>query len=846
MDVNNIKPTKSYSHYILAAVFAAFTFYVSYSQWLLPLDYLFYDRILRLQPDTNSEDVVIVAMDELSLQEYGQLPWNRTLHAQLIDQLSKSEVKAVGYDVLFDKNRDLDDQVLVDAVKNNGKVVFPVIIEKLAQNRELLEVMPFPDLIQAAKKMGVVHFELDSDNIARSSYLKAGLGEPFWRSFSAEVLEVSSDTVYALPINEKSKSPSYDLTIIEKDGLIYIPYKKNQNHFKKISFVDVVQGKQTALDAIKNKVVFVGVTATAARNADFLPVPMSRDGQIMPGVEINATLFEALKDESYIEAMPNVSNSLILTSIVLVFFVFLPKLLPRRSFYYSAIILLAIIFLQWYLMHFQYLWFKVATLIAVISVGYLFWVWQKVVSNMTFFKATVERLNIEMEHSLKPEPTKNITAKLSFLAQLNLIEKKALKSDFNKINDQRELYNQLLKLEKTDSRLKDKRLLRRIIKEPKEESVQANKSYGVIESRVKTLDEAISQINFLRRFVEQTMNRMSDGVILVDMNGLIFYSNLIAKRYVPRLSKDKELSLKELFGLLQLKRDDEWSEPVLKVLKDGIQHEFTASINKVLDVKVSISLIDNLADNDFIVINMVDISEIKREQRRQLEMIDFISHDLRSPMTSILALLNKNYNDSSTAELSIIHREIEKLTRSSLNLAEQFLMLSRVESNAEAKPYPIELLSTIDNAIAIVTPQASNASINIEFDFMAYEDIWLLANQDMLERVIINLLTNAIKYSPTDTQVTVLIEVTPLATLVKVCDQGDGIDQEQMEAIFKPFSRMQKHEVTKINGIGLGLRFVKAVMIRLGGKVTVESCGQKNKSGSTFTLEFPNHLLVKD
>ncbi len=840
---SKVTSTANFSNYIIAAIFAAITFAISYGNWFLPLEQLLYDRLLRVQVQESNQDIIIVAMDEKSLQRFGPLPWPRQRHAQLIEKLSAA--RAVGYDVLFDKEQGVADQELIAAVHKNGKVVFPVIIERVSQTGELIELMPYADLTQAANKLGLVHFELSKDNISRATYLKSGLGEPYWRSFAAEVLDVANgDIDYKLPIASSSQEPSYDLTQIEKEGLVYIPFKQNPLHFERVSFVDLLDGDTNALQAIKDKVVFVGVTATAARNADFLPVPVDRHGQIMPGVEINATLFEALQDESYIEELMPWSNALFLAVVSFIFFSFLPKSLPKRSFYYGILYLIGLILLSWYLLHYWNSWLKVATMLVVLIGGYLIWIWRKMVANMSFFKSTVERLSVEMKHSMNLNQPADIKTKLQFLSHIDLIDMdKIEKFEQGPIGEPQQFIEQLQQLEKAGSTKKEKKLLRKLISTPSAQRVNQTPSYGVIETRIKSLEAAIQQMNFLRRFIEQTMDRMSDAIILSDTDGQVFYSNLVAKRYVPELSNQKFIHLIQLLDILKLSNNQTWSQHIRKVLQDGITSELTATINNNLDVKTSISLLDNVAGRDFLIMNMVDISAIKREQRRQLEMIDFISHDLRSPMTSILALLSRHKRNPEQESVERLHQEVEKLTRSSLSLAEQFLMLSRAESNIELALYPVELLNAIDNALAIVMPQAANEKIKLEFDFLAYDDIWLQANQDLLERVITNLLSNAVKYSPENTQVKISIEQTERVTLLKVTDQGEGISKEQMDAIFKPFTRMQKHEMAKVKGIGLGLRFVRAAMLRFGGKVSVDS---NRGEGSTFILEFPNHLLIQD
>lgn len=829
--------------FFIALVFAVVTYFISLLNFFAPLEQLLYDRLLRAQSVQYNDDVVIVAMDEKSLQTYGPLPWDRAIHAKLINQLTKAKVKAVGYDVLFNKTRG-NDTALIDAVKKNNALVFPVVIEKVSQRDGLMELTPFPELYASAHAVGLVHYELSSDNIARSLYLKAGLGEPYWDAFSTEVAKIV-DTHFSLPFSKIDATHSQDLTRIEQEHLVYIPFKKNADFMQKVSFVDLAETDEH-LEKIKDKVVFVGVTATGARNADFLPVPIHRDGQIMPGVEINAVLYDALINENYILVVNKYINALVAGLLVFLFFNLLPKSLPKRNFYYVLSLFLVLGFFCWWLMHYQYRWLKLATPLIIISAGYLIWSWRKIVSNMRFFKQMISRLTKETKSAIQVSQSADWNTTIDFLSGLELIQKDKIKA-ISQDSEVASVFSNIDEAIKPNLTEKEKHLLNQIkLSNLGHQTRNSRKYYGVIEEKIGGLQDAITQINFLRRFVQQTMDRMSDGIILSDTNGKIFYSNILAKKYLPLLNDANNGRLFAILNELLPKESKSWADEIKRVLLSKVSSEVLATSNSGSDFKVNFSLLENVGSKDHLVFTLVDISDIKREQRRQLEMIDFISHDLRSPMTSILALVNrqKNTSEQNTEEkLNEFYKNIEKLTRSSLSMAEQFLMLSRAESQIEMPIYPVEILDTVDSALAVALPQARDKSIDLEFDFSQHEDIWIQANQDLLERIITNILSNAIKYSPSHSKVNILLNYRTSELELSVNDEGDGISQEQMDAIFKPFTRMQKHEVANIKGIGLGLRFVKAAMVRLGGRVTVDS---ELGKGSCFTLIFPKHLILDD
>ena len=827
-----------------AALLAVITFFLSYFKVFQPVELLAYDRMLRLQSPDYSENVVIVAMDEKSLREYGPLPWPRELHAKAIQKLTEAKVRAIGYDVLFNKEKDDGDKALTRAVAENGQVVFPVVIDELKQDGQLIELQPYPELYQASAQLGMVHFELDSDNIARSVYLKSGLGEPYWRAFAVEVLDVANgEETYQLPFDDsREKDPSFNLTKIEKTHYSLIPFKQNKDYFSKISFTDLVEGKLEP-SLLQGKVVFVGVTATAARNADFLPVPVNRDGQIMSGVEINATLYDGLSNNRLIRPVDNLLSSVISGILVLILFMLIPRSMPRHNVYLVFILAFTLMFVSWVLLHGASCWLPMVTPAIVMLSGYFLWVWRAVVTNMAFFRRTVKRLQTEVSNSFEPAVQTTFEQHFQFWKRLKLI--RGWSNNERDIVDFHhsipvEVNNKPWLVELEAHTEEEKRLFYKLYEQSTLTEEVTEEKGSVIEDKVAQVQTAITKINFLRRFVEKTMDKMSDGIMLLDMSGTVFYANLEAKKYLE-INEGEDIF--KVLSQLSLQSNTDWAEEIKSVMLTGVGREVQAISQKKNYYKLGFTLLDNIEGQDFIIINFADITSVKREQQRQLEMIDFISHDLRSPMTSVLALLGQYRSKTSKLTIEELSAEVERLTQSSLSLAEHFLMLSRAESGIEMPLYPVELLNSIDNALAVARPLAVDKNIQLRFKFADYEDTWLQANEDLLDRVILNLLTNAIKYSPAGSAVDVSLGEDENGVRLMVQDQGEGIDEEQMLTIFKPFSRIRRHEVAKIKGIGLGLRFVKAAMERFGGEVTVQS---ELGSGSCFTLTFPHSAVLDD
>src|SRR3954469_16796982 len=132
--------------------------------WFWRLDQTLYDAALSLRHRPAPDDIVIVAIDQQSLDQIGRWPWRRAIHATVIDRLTEMGVKGVAVDILLaepDRSDPAGDEALARALKRNGKVILPVIMEA-SPSGQLREVVPSPVFAAAAAAVGHVHIELDA------------------------------------------------------------------------------------------------------------------------------------------------------------------------------------------------------------------------------------------------------------------------------------------------------------------------------------------------------------------------------------------------------------------------------------------------------------------------------------------------------------------------------------------------------------------------------------------------------------------------------------------------------------------------------------------------------------
>lgn len=254
------------------------------------------------------------------------------------------------------------------------------------------------------------------------------------------------------------------------------------------------------------------------------------------------------------------------------------------------------------------------------------------------------------------------------------------------------------------------------------------------------------------------------------------------------------------------------------------------------------------------VMIMQDITKQIELERMKNEFMSNVSHELRTPITSIKSYVDTlcNHGDKLEADvyrefLQIIDNEADRL----MHLVNDVLQLSRLEeADQEIEMAPMDVRRAIEAAARAVNMMAKERDIDLRYPHSSDpgEVPIVCINQESMERVIINLLTNAIKYTPSGGTIDVTVSVEPYKDKegdelgVHVKDTGIGIPDDALANIFDRFFRVEK-KVHTIKGTGLGLTIVKKIVEKHFGRVAATSAiGQ----GSTFSFYLPLAELPKD
>ena len=230
-----------------------------------------------------------------------------------------------------------------------------------------------------------------------------------------------------------------------------------------------------------------------------------------------------------------------------------------------------------------------------------------------------------------------------------------------------------------------------------------------------------------------------------------------------------------------------------------------------------------------------DLTELRRLERVRRDFVANVSHELRTPLTSIKAMA-ETLLDGARLDESVAGRFLETIMRESdrlVRLSSDLLDLSRVEARGPNKEH-FDLAALAAEVVLRFTAPAQKAGVGLSDRIGG--PLWVMADRDEMAQVLVNLLDNAITYTPRGGSVTVTGAETLEAVTVTVADTGMGILSHDIPRLFERFYRADKARSRASGGTGLGLSIVKHIVENHGGTVGVES---EYNRGSAFTFTLP-------
>jgi len=330
------------------------------------------------------------------------------------------------------------------------------------------------------------------------------------------------------------------------------------------------------------------------------------------------------------------------------------------------------------------------------------------------------------------------------------------------------------------------------------------------------------------------MDLADEGYLHVGENGLIDHESLGARRILGDPGR-------RLLGLTVLETFvDRRADSVIEAARDGVTGSFEHVIRLPEPRTITIRAHPDGAGGAWLV--LADVTEFRRLQQIRSQFIENLSHELRTPLTtvSLLAETLSREADQAGGELTAKMRDriarIEVETGHLVQMVNELLDLARIESGG-----PIELHDDVDLAqLAVASADRLRLFAERQGVHLAVEagpDIPLVRGDGArLGQVLVNLLHNAVKFSPDGGEVLVRVERAGVDALVAIRDHGIGIPRADRERVFERFYKVDRARSRVAGGTGLGLAIARHVVAAHGGRISLESEVGK---GSTFTVRLP-------
>jgi CHASE2 domain-containing sensor protein/signal transduction histidine kinase len=273
------------------------------TQALPRADRVLQESALNLVRPAAADNIVIVAIDNRSLEAIGRWPWRRALHAEVLHQISRGAPRCIGLNLLLDDNNAQhpgDDALLATRMREAGCIVLPMAMQASGRHATFQgEVLPSPELAQAATALGHAHLSVDGDGVAEGVYLREGFAGREWPQFSMAMQQAANGTLAPQPSLEHGPQSSPPLARWQRHHPELLLYTSPAPAFRTVPYIDVLRGNVSP-EIFRNRYVLIGVTADSL--ADLFASPAPTPHGLVPGVEIFATVLQALDGGVHIHA----------------------------------------------------------------------------------------------------------------------------------------------------------------------------------------------------------------------------------------------------------------------------------------------------------------------------------------------------------------------------------------------------------------------------------------------------------------------------------------------------------------------------------------------------------------
>lgn len=625
-------------------------------------------------------------------------------------------------------------------------------------------------------QVGHIHIEPGIDGIVREAFHTLSFNNKSIPSFSMVIVE-----------NYKTKPPE------ERDTFSTVNHRKAYGHlvqknplkvnyygppgtFPHLSAADILDGKYSPT-FFKDKIVLIGLTAIGFESR--LLTPFSQQRNSMSGVEVHANIVGNFLDNVGINDISNQTQwilFIILSFLSILLFINLTQ--KEAIILYISILFCCSIFVFFLLTNFK-LW---------LSPGLIYGM-----ATFLFIMAYIVRLD-EAARQLDEEY-------IMLLSQLRWKNRKENKS------------------------------------EPKKGFFSFLSTHGII-SKIHMVSTVTNALIFEKE--------LTDKIIISDIHGIMLFDNegslLIANNKVKNTFEPCKVKMNNLKKFVQtvspyVLENIDLEEKIQLMFQEDAAITLTISLEnpEKLYLKVDASQIP-FNDKKYVLFVFADITKIKEIELLKGQIVSTTTHELKQPLTAIRGyseLLLISLSEPLKEYASIINSESKRMTR----LINTFLDITRLESGRqEIKLVPVNVVELVYEAVRTIKPVADEKSMTIHIHGPDVLPGFML-DRDLMKQCFINLIENAVKYSPPQTSIRIRFSEEQRQLRIDIIDNGYGIEKDAINRIWEKFYRAKSTSTSHIKGTGLGLAFVKEAIEKQGGTISVQSDLGK---GSVFTIRFPS------
>ena len=362
--------------------------------------------------------------------------------------------------------------------------------------------------------------------------------------------------------------------------------------------------------------------------------------------------------------------------------------------------------------------------------------------------------------------------------------------------------------------------------------IQSEDEIGILSD---TFDEMSAQLETTLRQVEEERNKldtlfqhMADGMVAFDSDGMLLQFNAAAEEMLDR-KLDESLRYTDVFPEVQVRQED--------VALDGRSIEIDYAAGPRF-LKIYFAPIRLGAEGKGLMAVLHDVTEQRKLDDSRREFVANVSHELRTPLTNVrgyaetLMSADDIDRDIQMRFLGVISSEADRMTR----IVKDLLTLTRLDYNRmEMHMQRMDLRELGQKAAAAMEGQAKNQGLTLTCD-LPEEMPAVTGDPERIQQVIINIITNAIKYNKPQGSIAITGGVEAGQVFLRVEDTGIGVPKADLERLFERFYRVDKARSRESGGTGLGLAIAKQIVETHGGRIGFDS---EYGKGSIVTLYLP-------